>query len=130
MLGTLNQTKPKDLREVFPNVSEDILDLLRKTLQFNPNKRMTAEEALNHEFVSKFHDPENEPSAPSPIIIPIDDDKKLSIMDYRNALYRDVIDKKKNLPNLLQAVPLLIALLQVHPQVNHLHLQQVPLLPK
>eukprot|EP01091_Cochliopodium_minus_P014345 TRINITY_DN485_c0_g1_i2.p1 TRINITY_DN485_c0_g1~~TRINITY_DN485_c0_g1_i2.p1 ORF type:complete len:460 (-),score=184.20 TRINITY_DN485_c0_g1_i2:146-1525(-) len=96
MLGTLNQTKPKDLREVFPNVSEDILDLLRKTLQFNPNKRITAEEALNHEFVSKFHDPEIEPSAPSPIIIPIDDDKKLSIIDYRNALYRDVIDKKKS----------------------------------
>ena len=96
MLGTLNQTKPKDLREVFPNVSEDILDLLRKTLHFNPNKRITAEEALSHEFVSKFHDIQNEPSCSSPIIIPIDDDKKLGILDYRNALYRDVIDKKKS----------------------------------
>lgn len=96
MLGTLNQVKPKDLREVYPKAPEDALDLLRKTLMFNPNKRITAEEALRHEYVSKFHEPQNEPDAPGPIVIGIDDDKKLGIQDYRNALYRDVINKKKN----------------------------------
>jgi len=96
MLGTLNQVKPKDLREIFPKAPEDALDLLKKTLQFNPNKRITAADALKHEYVSKFHEPQNEPDAPAPIVIGIDDDKKLGINDYRNALYRDVINKKKS----------------------------------
>jgi len=96
MLGTLNQVKPKDMREIFPKAPDDALDLLRKTLQFNPNKRITAADALKHEYVSKFHEPQNEPDAPAPIVIGIDDDKKLGINDYRNALYRDVINKKKS----------------------------------
>ena len=44
--------------------------------QFDPNKRITAEEALRHPYVAQFHNPAEEPSAPSIITIPINDNTK------------------------------------------------------
>jgi mitogen-activated protein kinase 1/3 len=32
------------------------LDLLRKLLVFNPNKRLSVEEALNHPYLQDFHE--------------------------------------------------------------------------
>lgn len=43
MLESLPPTKTRRLRDVFPTASEDALDLLKSLLQFNPNKRLTAE---------------------------------------------------------------------------------------
>ena len=43
MLESLPPTKPKKLRDMFPTASDDALDLMKNLLQFNPNKRLTAE---------------------------------------------------------------------------------------
>ncbi len=45
--------------------------------------------------MSQFHNPDDEPSAPCPIRIPIDDNHKFSINEYRNELYADIRKKKK-----------------------------------
>ena len=66
------------LVHMYPNASPDALDLMQKLLVFNPNKRLTAEEALNHPFVKDFHNVDDEPSAKEPISIPIDDNTKVS----------------------------------------------------
>jgi serine/threonine protein kinase len=36
------------------------LDFLDKLLQFDPEKRMTCEEALNHPYLSAYHDEKDE----------------------------------------------------------------------
>ncbi len=54
-------------------------------------QRITAEEALEHPFVEQFHDPAQEPACEFIIQIAISDDQKLSIKEYRDALYKDVI---------------------------------------
>lgn len=46
MLESLPPTKGKRLRDMFPTASDDAIDLLKNLLQFNPNKRLTAEQAL------------------------------------------------------------------------------------
>jgi mitogen-activated protein kinase 15 len=43
----------KSLEDLVPNITKESLDLLRRLLQFNPNKRITADEALTHPYVIK-----------------------------------------------------------------------------
>ena len=71
------------------------IDFLKKCLKFNPYKRITVLEALNHPYVQQFHDESEEKVLDHPILIPIDDNNKLSIQKYREALYTDISLKKK-----------------------------------
>ena len=48
---------------MFPKTSPMALDLLEKLLMFNPQKRITVEEALKHPYLEPYHDPEDEPTA-------------------------------------------------------------------
>uniref|UniRef100_A0A8C2INK7 Mitogen-activated protein kinase 15 n=1 Tax=Cyprinus carpio TaxID=7962 RepID=A0A8C2INK7_CYPCA len=74
--------------EILPaSVPPDALDLVQRLLVFNPDKRLSAEEALQHPYVSKFHNPAREPSLVYDVILPVDDDVQLSVTQYRNKLY-------------------------------------------
>jgi mitogen-activated protein kinase 7 len=42
------------------------LDLLERLLAFDPAQRITVEEALEHPYLSIWHDPNDEPDAPAP----------------------------------------------------------------
>jgi mitogen-activated protein kinase 15 len=44
----------KSLENLIPNANEEALDLLRRLLHFNPDKRVTAEEGLRHPFVVSY----------------------------------------------------------------------------
>lgn len=46
--------KPKNLSSQFVNAGEDCLDLLSKMLIYQPNKRITAAEALKHPFFAQL----------------------------------------------------------------------------
>ncbi|NWI67280.1 MK15 kinase, partial [Todus mexicanus] len=70
------------------------LDLLKKLLVFNPDKRLTAEEALQHPYVKRFHCPAREPSLDCDVIVPLGDDIQLSVAEYRNKLYEMILEKK------------------------------------
>jgi len=94
MLDSLRHTDPRDLADMFPNASADALDLLRLTLQFNPDLRITAEEALKHPYVEAFHNEAQELDCEYIIQIAINDDEKLPIREYRDALYKEVVGGK------------------------------------
>lgn len=69
--------------------------MLRRLLQFNPAKRITAEEALRHPFVAQFHNPADEPACDHTVTIPIDDNVKYTIQEYRDKLYSEIVKRKK-----------------------------------
>eukprot|EP00913_Durusdinium_trenchii_P014240 g13360.t1 len=81
MLESLPMSRPRPLSEMFPSASVEALDLLRLCLQFNPNKRITAKDALRHPYVVQFHNPDDEFDCDRTIRIPIDDNTKLTVQD-------------------------------------------------
>ncbi|KAK5648678.1 hypothetical protein RI129_003570 [Pyrocoelia pectoralis] len=69
------------------NISEDSLDLINNLLIFNPYKRLTAEGALEHTYVSRFRNTGEEIVMNVNVIPPLNDDIRLTVDDYRNKLY-------------------------------------------
>jgi len=97
MLDSIPPVASKPLVDIFPHASAEALDLLRRLLQFNPMKRISAEAALSHPYVSQFHNPDDEPACDREINIPIDDNTKYTINDYREKLYIEIVRKKKEI---------------------------------
>ena len=88
--------KKKNILQMVSKFSHDevAIDLLLKLLVFNPKKRLTAEQALEHPYVADFHIPEEEIVCDHKIKIPLDDNNKFTKEEYRQKLY-DVILKRK-----------------------------------
>ncbi|XP_062987352.1 mitogen-activated protein kinase 15 isoform X2 [Elgaria multicarinata webbii] len=70
------------------------LDLLKRLLVFNPEKRLTAEEALEHPYVRRFRCPAKELALNYSVLLPLDDDVQLSVAEYRNKLYEMILERK------------------------------------
>lgn len=77
MLESLSPSiRHRSLKEFFPTASEDALDLIKRTMFFNPDKRLTAYEALRHPYVAAFHNEADEPPCPYVLKIQVDDNTK------------------------------------------------------
>ena len=56
-------------------------------LTFNPYERITCEQALEHKYFKDFHKKKDEIVMMQPITVPMNDNIKFSIEEYRNYLY-------------------------------------------
>ena len=56
---------------------------------------MTIDEALRHPYVSKFSKENEEIVLDKIITIPMDENTKFSIKDYREMLYKNILNGKK-----------------------------------
>jgi p38 MAP kinase len=62
-LKSLPKMERKDFSEVFKDSNPLLIDLLDKTLEIDVDKRITAEQALAHPYLSKYSDTEDEPNS-------------------------------------------------------------------
>ena len=86
--------RKKSFAELFPNANPDAADLLEKLLTFNPKNRLTVTEALEHPYVSFYHEPNDEPIAEKLPEDFFDFDKKkdqLSILQLKKMLYEEIM---------------------------------------
>ncbi|XP_954104.1 protein kinase, putative [Theileria annulata] len=100
MISSLNTIRRKNIKEYFPNTSEECLDLLSKLLQFNPTKRINTVEALSHPYLSNFHKNTPLPRLSRAISIPVCDNVKYDLINYRHLIYK-FIQSNSNINNSL-----------------------------
>jgi mitogen-activated protein kinase 1/3 len=63
-IEALPKSPKPDFRRMFRGASEDAIDLVNRMLQFDPRKRITVAEALEHPWLKALHDPATEPEYP------------------------------------------------------------------
>lgn len=95
LVDSLKSKKNKSITYMFNNCDADAVDLLRKLLVYNPKKRITVEKALEHPYFKEFHCEEDEIICQKVIEIPINDNQKLSLKVYRDAIYEIISNKIK-----------------------------------
>ncbi|XP_075067598.1 mitogen-activated protein kinase 15 isoform X2 [Mixophyes fleayi] len=97
VIGRINPRQRTSLMDLLPpSCPPEAVDLLNRLLIFNPYKRLTADEALQHPYVRRFHSPAREPALDYDVILPLDDDIQLSVAEYRNKLYEMILERKIN----------------------------------
>merc|ERR1711976_452976 len=102
MYSNFRPTKTKKLNEVIPHAPKEAIDLLTKLIKFNPEKRVTAEEALQHPYLAKFPNPHDEPHSLRKIFTPIEYDCS-NISDIRKKVYNEIFQRRKETKKKLKA---------------------------
>ncbi|KAK6163252.1 hypothetical protein DH2020_000116 [Rehmannia glutinosa] len=75
----------------FPDVSPVAIDLAERMLVFDPAKRITVEEALNHPFLSSLHEINEEPICPSPFVFDFEQ-SSLSEDEIKELIWRESLN--------------------------------------
>ena len=97
MLESLPAMAYKLIGEIFPTATTEAVDLLRSCFYFNPAMRPSAEDGLRHVFVSEFHNEDEEPVYPGGALqIPIEDNTKLTAPQYRERLYQEITNRRRD----------------------------------
>ncbi|CAD8140835.1 unnamed protein product [Paramecium octaurelia] len=86
VLDGISMQKRKSFAAFFPSASPDFIDFIRQCLNWNPQKRMTIDEALKHSLMKEFANTEDEKTLKSIIRIPFNENKKLTVKDYRDKI--------------------------------------------
>jgi serine/threonine protein kinase len=91
-LRSLPTKKPRALDILLPKASPTAIDLLKKIMVFNPQKRITVEEALKHPYLADLHFPEDEPTRePVPNIEFEFEKHNLSLQQLKDLLYEEIL---------------------------------------
>jgi len=98
VLNNIPATQPKPLRQTLAAFNKDAVDLIARLLAFNPEKRLTCEQAMRHPYVACFCSDEElqpDPAGIEAITVPLPDFERFTVDEYRDALHKDIVRRKK-----------------------------------
>ena len=98
-LKSLSQKKKKKInfKSKFPGSSDESLDLLQQMLIFNPNKRITVNECLEHPFFNSIRDPKKEEEATFNLEFEFEKDNNLTVEKLRSLFLTVIQSYKENI---------------------------------
>uniref|UniRef100_R7VYY2 mitogen-activated protein kinase n=1 Tax=Aegilops tauschii TaxID=37682 RepID=R7VYY2_AEGTA len=88
-IKSLSYTAGIPLTRMYPQAHPLAIDLLQKMLVFDPSKRISVTEALEHPYMSVLYDPGANPPAQAPIDLDIDE--KLGVEMIREMLWQEML---------------------------------------
>ncbi|KAI6748671.1 hypothetical protein HG530_015444 [Fusarium avenaceum] len=88
---SLPKRERQPLRNKFKNADDSAIDLLERMLVFDPKKRITATEALAHDYLSPYHDPTDEPVAEEKFDWSFND-ADLPVDTWKIMMYSEILD--------------------------------------
>jgi len=80
-------SRKRALNDRIPGASVKAIDLVHWCLQLNSSKRIQAKDALSHAYVAQFHSPVTESECSHTIKLPIRDDIRVKVEEYRFYLH-------------------------------------------
>lgn len=84
-------TVPKQsFSDMFPDASPVAIDLAERMLVFDPAKRISVEEALNHPFLSCLHEINEEPTCSSPFVFDFEQES-LSEEEIKDLIWKEAL---------------------------------------
>jgi mitogen-activated protein kinase 15 len=95
MLDSIGIRRKIPLEELIPNASASAIDFMRRCFQFNPLKRPSVRELLAHPFLISRRKLAEEKVCAKPIHIPLDDNIRLTIKEYREKLYEEIRQERQ-----------------------------------
>ncbi|KAK7196912.1 mitogen activated protein kinase [Novymonas esmeraldas] len=78
-----------DWRQRYPRASAAALDLLRRMLVFNPNRRITVLQAMCHPFLEQLHDDADD--SVSYTLFRFDEHEQKTVLDVKRAIYAESV---------------------------------------
>ena len=86
----------KDLRDIYPGITDPELDLLKKMLAFNPRTRISLDEAINHPYFYPVRDESYEIIPKAPVDFIFDGEQEIDIFTLREMFRREISRYRRN----------------------------------
>ncbi|UMM29837.1 hypothetical protein L5515_011997 [Caenorhabditis briggsae] len=84
----------RDFKRLFAQATPQAIDLLEKMLHLDPDRRPSAKEAMEHEYLQAYHDESDEPIAEE---MELNDDVKADTIDeWKKIIWEEITDFQKN----------------------------------
>ncbi|CCD61386.1 Mitogen-activated protein kinase pmk-1 [Caenorhabditis elegans] len=84
----------RDFKRLFAQATPQAIDLLEKMLHLDPDRRPTAKEAMEHEYLAAYHDETDEPIAEE---MDLNDDVRADTIDeWKKIIWEEISDFQKN----------------------------------
>lgn len=112
----LPSNRGKDFTELFRGASEQGIDLIKKMLTFDPERRITIDEALAHPYMERLHFEDDEPTG-DPVC---DFDFDFELFSLKIPEYKELIFEEIKLYHSQEAIDEYENLKQTYP-TGHLH---------
>ncbi|EFO94334.1 hypothetical protein CRE_24354 [Caenorhabditis remanei] len=80
----------RDFKKLFAQATPQAIDLLEKMLHLDPDRRPSAKEAMEHEYLQAYHDESDEPTADE---MELNDDVKADTIDeWKKIIWEEITD--------------------------------------